>query len=90
MTYLTRLPFEVRTLLDESDPDVRSISRLPGFVEISLLDRFNRRYELTVEVEAGSLRDAADAADELLVEYQDALAAYRPKPLAAIAPELRI
>lgn len=89
MTYVTRLPFEVRSLLDESDPDVRSISRLPGFVEIELVDRINHRYDLTVEVEAGSLRDAVDAAEELLVDYQDALGAYHPKPLAAIAPELR-
>jgi len=89
MKYVTRLPLEVRELLSESDPDVRSVSRLPGFVEIELLDRASSRYELTIEVEAGSLRDAMDAAEELLVDYQSALAAYHPRLLAAIAPELR-
>lgn len=89
MRYVTRLPFEVRELLRESDPDVRSIERLPGFVDIGLLDRSCNRYELTIEVEAGSLRDALDAAEELLVDYQDALASYHPRPLATIAPEPR-
>ena len=89
MTYVVRVPFEVSTPLSLSDPDVRSISRLPGFVQLELIDRDNSRYELTFEVEAGSVRDAGDASEELLVDYQDTLAAYRPRLLTGIAPEVR-
>jgi hypothetical protein len=89
MTYEVRVPFEVTAPLDESDPDVRSIARLPGFVRLEAADGDRVRYELTLDVEGGSLRDAGDAAEELIVEYVDALGAYRPRLLAAIAPELR-
>jgi hypothetical protein len=89
MTYLVKVPFEVMGSLPESDPDVRSVSRLPGFVHLELIDRRIGRYELTVEVEGGSIRDAADAAEELLIAYEDALAAYHPRRLAAVNPALR-
>ena len=89
MKYGVMVPFEASGSLSESDPDVRSISRLPGFVELELVDPVHNRYELTLEVEGGSLRDAADAAEELLVDYESALAAYHPRRLAGIAPELR-
>jgi hypothetical protein len=89
MTYVVKVPFEVRKPLSESDSDVRSIGRLPGFVRLEAVDRDGARYELTVEVDGGSLRDAMDAADELIVEYVDALGAYHPRLLAAIAPEPR-
>lgn len=46
----------------------------------------DNRYELTVEVEAGSRRDAAD---DFIVEYENAIGAYHPRLLAAIAPEPR-
>jgi hypothetical protein len=87
MRYVLKMPFEASAPLSESDPDVRSISRLPGFVGLELVDRDNCRYELTVEVEGGSLRDAVDAAEELLVDYRNALGAYRPRLLAGLAPE---
>jgi hypothetical protein len=89
MTYVVRVPFEVRTPLSESDPDVRSIARLPGFVRLEPVDRDGVRYELTVDIEGGSLRDAMDAAEELVVEYENALGAYHPRLLAGIAPEPR-
>jgi hypothetical protein len=89
MTYEVRVPFEVTAPLDESDSDVRSIARLPGFVRLEAADRDRMRYELTLDVEGGSLRDAGDAAEELIAEYVDALGAYRPRMLATIAPELR-
>jgi hypothetical protein len=89
MRYVLKVPFEVSAPLSESDPDVRSISRLPGFVRLELVDRDNSRYELEVEVEGGSLRDAADAAEELLVDYESALGAYRPRLLAGLAPQPR-
>jgi hypothetical protein len=89
MTYVVNVPFEVSTPLSESDSDVRSITRLPGFVRLEQVDGDGVRYELTVEVEAGSLRDAMDAAEELLVDYTSALGAYRPRLLAAIVPEPR-
>jgi len=88
MTYVVNVPFEVGALLDESDPDVRSIPRLPGFVGLDLSDRDDSRYELTIEVEAGSVRDAMDAAEELLDDYMSTLDAYRPRLLAEIAPRL--
>jgi hypothetical protein len=89
MTYVVEVPFEVSAPLSESDSDVRSITRLPGFVRLEQVDRDSRRYELTVEVEGGSLRDAMDAAEELLVDYQNALGAYRPRLLASPVPERR-
>lgn len=88
MTFLVKIPFEVATPLSQADSDVRSIARMPGYVGLELIDRRENRYELTLEVEGGSRRDAVDAADELLHEYEDTLAAYRPRVLATIAPEL--
>lgn len=89
MMYLVNVPFEVSRTLRQADPDVRSISRLPGYVSLELVDRVNHRYELKVEVEAGSLRDAVDAAEDLLLDYESALGAYRPRLLAGIIPERR-
>jgi hypothetical protein len=89
MTYVVTVPFEVGSALSEADSDVRSIVRLPGFVRLEQVDRDSSRYELTIEVEGGSVRDAMDAAEELVVEYENALAAYHPRQLAAIVPELR-
>ena len=89
MTYVVNVPFEVATPISESDPDVRSIRRLPGFVRLQQTSHEKRRFELTFEVEGGSLRDAMDAAEELLVEYQNALDAYRPRMLEAVAPRAR-
>jgi hypothetical protein len=68
---------------------VRSIKRLPGFVRLEPVVGHSGRYTLTVEVEAGSKRDAIDASDDLLVEYESALNAYRPTRLAAVAPQVR-
>jgi len=87
MRYVLRVPFEASAPITESDPDVRSLRRLPGFVRLEQVDRDNSRYELTVEIEGGSRRDAMDAADELLVDYESALGAYRPRLLAGLAPE---
>src|SRR2546430_14057207 len=89
MTYVVTVPVGVGSALAEADPDVRSVVRLPGFVRLEQVDRDSSRYELTIEVEGGSVRDAMDAADELVVEYENALAVYPPRQLAAIAPELR-
>lgn len=89
MTYVIKVPFEVSGQLSPADPDVRSIRRLPGFVRLEQVDRDGSRYELTVEVEAGSQRDAMDAAEELIIDYQSALAAYNPRLLASLAPELK-
>ena len=89
MTYVVNVPLEVATPVSESDPDVRSISRLPGFVRLRQDARVRGRYELTFEVEGGSLRDAMDAAEELVVEYENALNAYHPTRLAAVATEAK-
>ena len=89
MTYTINVPFEVSRRLSTADPDVQSIRRLPGFVRLEQVDRESRRYELTLEVEAGSSRDAMDAAEELIIEYQSALGAYNPRVLAGLAPELK-
>ncbi|HXM56852.1 MAG TPA: hypothetical protein VOB72_15745 [Candidatus Dormibacteraeota bacterium] len=89
MTYVVTVPFEVGAALVETDPDVRSIVRLPGFVRLEQVARDSNRYELTIEVEGGSRRDAMDAAEELIVEYENALGAYHPRQLAALAPEPR-
>ena len=89
MTYKITVPLEVTSPLSESDPDVRSVRRLPGFVGLDEVAHDTNRYELTIEVEGGSLRDASDAAEELLLDYESALDAYRPRLLEAISPELR-
>jgi len=87
MRYVLRVPFEASAPITESDPDVRSLRRMPGFVRLEQVDEDNRRYELTIEIEGGSRRDEMDAADELIVEYESALGAYRPRLLAALVPE---
>jgi hypothetical protein len=89
MTYVASVPFEVARPLSNYDPDVRSISRLPGFLRLDREAGYAGRYTLTIEVEGGSRRDAMDAADELLVEYESAINAYRPRRLAAVATEAR-
>jgi len=89
VTYLSSVPFEVNKPLSDSDPDVRSISRLPGFVRLEPVAGNSGRFTLTVEVEAGSRRDAIDASDDLLVEYENALNAYHPKRLMALAPRVK-
>jgi len=87
MTYVVNVPLEVAKPISASDPDVRSISRLPGYLGFHAVAGHKGRYELAFEVEAGSLRDAMDAAEELMVEYENALDAYHPMLLAAVAPE---
>jgi hypothetical protein len=89
MTYLSSVPLEVKTPLSQSDPDVRSISRLPGFVRLEPVAGQDGRYNLVFEVEGGSPRDAMDAADEMVVEYENALSSYRPRRLAAVATQAK-
>jgi hypothetical protein len=89
MTYLASVPFEVTKPLSNSDPDVRSVSRLPGFVRLEPVAGYAGRFTLTVEVEAGSRRDAIDASDDLLVEYESVLNAYHPKRLSAVATQVK-
>lgn len=87
MTYAIKVPLELDRRPASSDPDVRSLSRLPGFVRLEQVALGQRRYELVFEVEGGSRRDAMDAAEEMLVEYENALGAYHPRLLATVAPE---
>ena len=85
--FLSSVPLEVDKPLSQSDPDVRSISRLPGFVRLEPVSGHAGRYTLTFEVEAGSKRDAMDASDELMVEYENVLSTYHPRLLTAVATE---
>jgi hypothetical protein len=87
MKFLSSVPLEVDRPLSQSDPDVRSISRLPGFVRLEPVSGHLGRYTLTFEVEAGSKRDAMDASDELMVVYEDVLSVYHPRLLTAVATE---
>lgn len=89
MRFLSSVPLEVQIPLSDSDPDVRSISRLPGFVRLEPVAGHDGRYNLTFEVEGGSRRDAMDAADEMVVEYENALSAYQPRLLADLATQAR-
>lgn len=86
MTYVVEVPIEVETPVSESDSDVKSITRLPGFVRLEPVSGEPGRYELIFEVEGGSVQDATDAADEMIVDYEDALDAYRPRLLGPLAP----
>ena len=87
MTYVVSVQLEVDRPISRSNPDVRSISRLPGFVRLEAVAHREGGYELTFEVEGGSLRDATDAAEELVVQYEDALGGYHPRLLQAVAPQ---
>ncbi len=89
MRYEVNVPFEVATPVSQSDPDVRSITRIPGHLALTPDPAHRGRYELRFEVEAGSLRDAMDAAEDLWIEYENALAHYRPRRLAEVAPVAR-
>jgi hypothetical protein len=89
MKFLSSVPLEVAKPLSSYDPDVRSISRLPGFVRLEPVAGHAGRYMLTFEVEAGSRRDAMDASDDLLVEFENALSSYRPRLLAELTTESR-
>jgi len=82
MKYIFTVAFEVDRALSQTDPDVRWITRLPGYLGLERVPGQGARYELTFDVEGGSTRDARDAADEQLIEYQNALAAYHPRLLA--------
>ena len=89
MKFLVSVPLEIDRPLSESDPDVRSITRVPGFIRLEQVNGHDRRYNLTFEVEAGSRRDALDASDELMVEFENALSAYHPRQLAEVTAEAR-
>ena len=89
MKYLASVPLEVQRPIHQSDPDVRSINRLPGFVSFDRINGYAGRYTLAFEVEAGSTRDAMDATEELLVEYESVLGAYRPRVLEAASTQAR-
>jgi hypothetical protein len=88
MQYAATVPLETAKPISESDPDVRSIARIPGFIRLERVAGYAGRYTLTFEVEAGSRRDAMDASDELMVEFENALSAYRPRQLTAITTEV--
>lgn len=81
MTYSATVSIEVGSRLRESDPDVRSVSRLPYFAGIEPVPGGQNRYEVHFEVEAGSPVGASDVVDELAVEVENALASYEPKVL---------
>ena len=89
MKFLASVPLEIDRPLSQSDPDVRSITRVPGFIRLEQAIGHDDRYMLTFEVEAGSRRDAMDASDELMVEFENALSAYHPRQLAEVAAEAR-
>jgi hypothetical protein len=89
MKFLVSAPLEIERPLSPSDPDVRSITRVPGFIRLEQETGRDDRYTLTFEVEAGSRRDAMDAGDELMVEFENALSAYHPRQLAEVATEAR-
>jgi hypothetical protein len=89
MKFLVSVPLEINRPLSESDPDVRSITRVPGFIRLEQATGHDYRFTLTFEVEAGSRRDAMDAGDELMVEFENALSAYQPRQLAEVATEAR-
>ena len=89
MKFLVSVPLEIDRPLSQSDPDVRSITRVPGFIRLEQATGHDKRFTLTFEVEAGSRRDAMDASDELMVEFENALSAYHPRQLAEVATEAR-
>src|SRR5260370_26518282 len=87
MKFLVSVPLEIDRPLSESDPDVRSITRVPGFIRLEQATGHDYRYTLTFAVEAGSRRDAIDARDELMGEFAHALSAYHPRQLADVTAE---
>ena len=87
MKFLVSVPLEIDKPLSVSDPDVRSITRIPGFIRLEQTIERDDRFTLTFGVEAGSRRDAMDASDELMVEFENALNTYQPRQLAEVLPE---
>jgi hypothetical protein len=79
MNFLCHVPLQVDKPISEKDPDVRGIRRLPGFIHLGEAPGGSPWYELAFEVEGGSATDAADAAEELVISYSDALSRYRPQ-----------
>lgn len=82
MNFLCYVPIQLDTPISEKDPDVRGIRRLPGFVRLDQAAVGSAWYELAFEVEGGSATDAADAAEEQILSYSDALNRYRPRLVA--------
>ena len=73
MKFLASVPLEIDRPISQSDPDVRSITRVPGFIRLEQAAGHEGRYTLTFEVEAGSRRDALDASDSVLSKHLTAL-----------------
>jgi len=63
---------------------VRGIRRSHGFLHLAEAAGGSPWYELAFEVEGGSATDAADAAEEQVLSYSDALSRYRPQVWAPL------
>jgi hypothetical protein len=79
MNFVCHVPLQVERPISEKDPDVRGIRRSPGFLHLDEAADGSPWYELAFEVEGGSATDAADAAEEQVLSYRDALSRYRPQ-----------
>jgi hypothetical protein len=89
MNFVCRVPLQVERQVSDKDPDVRGIRRSPGFIHLAEAAGGSPWYELAFEVEGGSATDAADAAEEQVVSYLDALSRYRPQVWAPLQIEVR-
>jgi hypothetical protein len=89
MNFVCHVPLQVERPISDKDPDVRGIRRLPGFVHLAEAAGGSPWYELVFEVEGGSATDAADAAEEQVLSYRDALSRYKPQVWAPIQIEVR-
>jgi hypothetical protein len=84
MNFVCHVPLQVQRPISEKDPDVRGVRRVPGFIHLDEAANGSPWYELAFEVEGGSAADAADAAEEEVLSYSDALARYRPQVWAPL------
>jgi hypothetical protein len=89
MNFVCHVPLQVERPISEKDPDVRGLRRSPGFIRLAEAAKGSPWYELSFEVEGGSATDAADAAEEQVVGYMDALNRYKPQVWAPLQIEAR-
>ena len=89
MNFECHVPLQVESPISEKDPDVRGVRRSHGFLHLDEAADGSPWYELAFELEASSATDAADAAEEEVLSYRDALSRYRPQVWAPLQIKAR-
>jgi hypothetical protein len=89
MNFVCHVPLQLERPISDKDPDVRGLRRSPGFIHLTEAAQGSPWYEIAFEVEAGSATGAADAAEEQVLGYIDALSRYKPQVWAPLQIEAK-